>query len=353
MVAHRFRAPGRVNLIGDHTDYNDGLVLPLAIDRHCVVTVSARSDRRLVAGSRELTGRLDVPLDTELPVEDPGWGGFVVAATRAVAARGGRISGAAIEVDSDVPVGAGLSSSAALSTALVLALADLGAVELTGIALARAAHETERLATGVETGLMDQLAAAFGRRDHALLIDCRTNECTPIPLPKDAAIVVIHSGRPRALAGSEYSARRDECHTISTHLGLSALRDASPEDVADEPRARHVVSENERVLATASALRAGDLATVGALMLASHASLRDDFEVSTPELDALVVAFMEAGAFGARLTGAGFGGCVIGLVAADKVPTVAREVERRSRSAAGSPSAPFLVHAADGAGPCA
>ena len=203
---------------------------------------------------------------------EPAWGRFVAGAVRILTERGTRIPGADLDVSSTVPAGAGLSSSSALSVALVLALADVGGIAVDPIDAARLALAAEVEATGVPGGLMDQLTALHGRAGHALLIDCRDLVITPVPIAADLAIVVAHCGVPRTLAGSEYAARRAECEAIAARLGLRALRDATPEQVADEPRARHVVAENARVHETAAALESGDLDALGALLLASHAS---------------------------------------------------------------------------------
>jgi galactokinase len=208
-------------------------------------------------------------------------------------------------------------------------------------------------ATGVPVGLMDQLTAVLGQAGAALLLDCRTLAAEAVPLPASARVGVVHSGLPRTLAGSTYADRRAACEAAARRLGLSSLRDARPDQVRDDPIARHVVSENERVLATAEALRRGDVRAAGSLLVASHASLRDDYAVSTPELDLLVELLLEEGALGARLTGAGFGGCVVALVGA---PDGAGPLERaaaRYRERAGRTPQPFLVAAVDGAGPVA
>ncbi len=351
MTTRAFRAPGRVNLMGDHTDYNGGLVLPLAIDRECVVTVEPRDDGRLMARSGQRPGLLDVAAGGLIDIVEPDWGRFVVASVAAVRERGGHLDGVDVDVTSTVPTGSGLSSSSALATALVVGLSDLGGIGLAGLDLALVAQVAERAATGVDGGLMDQLAAVFGRRDHALLIDCRTNSCEPVALPPELAVLVVHSGVPRTLRETPYARRRAECEAIAARLGVATLREVALDDVQDEPRARHVVTENERVLAMAAALRTGDAGALSALLLASHASLRDDFEASTPELDCLVHLLVDAGALGARLTGAGFGGCVVALVPAPAVADVAREVERGYRDRTNLTATSFVVHAVDGAGP--
>ena len=311
------RAPGRVNLIGDHTDYNDGFVLPLAIDRECHVVGHASDTLAL----RWVQG---------------GDGNSLRIAEAVRAALGLPDAGLDAEVSSTVPIGSGLSSSSALAVALAHAFLAAAGIERTPEDVARACQEAETAATGVPGGIMDQLTSVRGRAGCALLIDCRTLDVSPVRLPAGVQVLVVDSGVPRRLAGSAYAERRAHCEAVARRLGVPALRDASAEQVADDPRARHVVSENARVLAAAAALAAGDAAEVGRLMLESHASLRDDYEVSTPELDAIVERLMAAGALGARLTGAGFGGCVVALADAD--------ISMRIDGA-------FVVRAVDGAGP--
>jgi galactokinase len=198
---------------------------------------------------------------------------------------------------------------------------------------------------------MDQLASVAGRRGHALLIDCRSLAVEPVPLPDELAILAVHSGVSRRLAGSAYAERRAACEAVAARLGIPALRDATPEQVADDPRARHVVSENARVLEAAAALAAGDLDELGRLLAESHASLRDDYEVSTPELDALVAVLEDAGALGARLTGAGFGGCVVAAIRAGELDRVTAEACAAYRDATGLEPTPYPCRAVDGAGP--
>ena len=287
------RAPGRVNLIGDHTDYTGGLVLPMAIDRWTTVTgVRTRGEIRLQ--SRQ-------PADAS-------------AYVRAVAAElrlGGGFDG---WIESTVPIGAGLSSSAALEAAVALALGFTGPP----IELARLCQRAEHRATGVPTGIMDQLTAVAGVEGHALLIDCTTLEVTPVPLPDGVDVVVVDSGQRRSLVTSAYAERAAQCAAAEAVVG--PLRMATMDavagiaDAAVRRRARHVVTENARVAAFAAALEAGEMAAAGRLMAASHASLRDDFEVSTPVVDALVARLAGVpGVLGVRMTGGGFGGCVVAL----------------------------------------
>jgi len=314
------RAPGRVNLIGDHTDYQDGLCLPMAIDREVRIEVTPRVDGEIRVVSEH----------------DPS--AYVAAIRDRVT------TGIDATVTSTVPVGSGLSSSAAFSVALLLA-AD---PTLHGRDLALAAQELEHRASGVPCGVMDQMASVFGVAGHALLLDCRDLTVEPIPIPAGVDLVVIHSGLPRRLESSAYAKRRAACEAAAAALGVATLRDATEAQVSANPLARHVVSENERVRASADALRAGDNARFGDLMLAGHASLRDDFGVSTLELDLLVTLCTDAGAYGARLTGAGFGGCVVALVPAGT--DIAGPVAAGYRARTGLDPQVFTVTAADGAG---
>jgi galactokinase len=312
-----------VNLMGDHTDYNDGLVLPIAIELECVVAARPRED--------------DVVSLRSLDAVKDDWTRYVDAVREVIApARG--VDGV---LASSVPPGSGLSSSAALEVAVALALGGGG---LAPVELALACQKAEHVATGVPSGVMDQLVSVAARTDHALLIDCRSLELRHVRIPDDAAIVVVHSGVPRTLERSAYAERRAECERIARELGLHSLRDATLDQVVDEPRGRHVVTENTRVEQTAKALEHGDLGRVGELMRESHASLRDDYAVSTPELDLLAELLESAGAYGARLTGAGFGGCVVSLV-----PSAA--AERILETARASYELAWIVSASKGAGP--
>jgi galactokinase len=346
------RAPGRVNLIGDHTDYQAGLCLPIAIDREVRVAFRARTDGRARVRSDALTGIVDIAADgsTVAGGVDPAWGRTVAAILSVLAERGREPVGFDAEITTTLPIGSGLSSSAALGVALALVTAEVSGLTLAPTDVALAGQEAEQLASGVPCGVMDQLASVGGQAGHALLLDCRTLSIAPIPLPPNVEILVIHSGLERRLETSAYAQRRAECEAAAERIGVKVLRDATIEQVADDPIARHVVTENARVGAFADALGRADLPTCGALMLASHQSLRDDFEVSTPELDRLVELSVEAGAHGARLTGAGFGGCIVALVAAGSAGAVATAVTDRYRSETGREPNAFAVSAVDGAG---
>jgi galactokinase len=341
------RAPGRVNLIGDHTDYNEGFVLPAAIDLETSVRARRRDDALIRV--RSFGSRVEIREQDDPRTVEPAWGRYAAAVAGALAVRGRPPVGIDADVSSTVPAGAGLSSSAALEVSVALALCDAASFELPPLELALACQEAEQVARGVPTGIMDQLSSIAGRAGCALLIDCRSLEVEPIPLPDELAIVVVHSGVERALEGSAYAERRAACERVAAALGLRSLRDATPEQVADEPRARHVVSENARVLASVQALKRGDVDSLGPLLDASHASLRDDFEVSTPELDALVEALRDAGALGARLTGAGFGGCVVALAPRADAGRIAGEAAARYADESGRKPRSWIVRAVDGA----
>ena len=378
-----FRAPGRVNLIGDHTDYNGGFVLPMAIDLECMVDARRRDDGIVRIRSLDYGGAIELPADgTVDPRSVRGWGNYAAGVVRSLAERGRPPIGIDATVSSTVPIGAGLSSSAAHSVSLALALCDVASFALPSLELALACQHAEQIASGVPCGIMDQLTSVAGRADHALLIDCQflhgrakpfpagfsrqddasphdrfpdavaalEQHVRPVPLPPELAVLAVHSGMPRVLADSAYGERRAACEAAAARLGLPSLRDASAEQVADDPRARHVVSENARVLEAARALAAGDLDALGPLVSASHASLRDDYEVSTPELDALVAALESTGALGARLTGAGFGGCAVALARRADANRVLERALGDYREQTGLEPTPYRFRAVDGAG---
>jgi galactokinase len=326
------RAPGRVNLIGEHTDYNEGLVLPCAIDRDTRVLAARRDDGLVRVFSRETGETREFRVDA---AERSGaWSDYVLAVVWALAERGHAIPGADLMLASDVPAGSGLSSSAALGVGVATALDALFDLGLDARARAELAHRGESAFVGVGCGIMDSFASALGRRGFALRIDCRSREATPVPIAGgDAALLVAHSGVRRELARGGYGDRRAECRAALAHAreagvappSATALRDLGEADLPaldralPDPlrrRARHVIRENARVDAVCAALRAGNLARAGALLREGQASLRDDFEVSIPELDALCeIADALPGVYGSRLTGAGFGGCTVHLVA--------------------------------------
>lgn len=303
-------APGRVNLIGDHTDYMGGLVMPMAIQFRTVIA-GHRGGGAIKLTSGAVPGGLDVDLPvTDAAATEPRWGRHVAAVAQLL----GTVEGLRGHIESDIPLGAGLSSSAAVSVAAALALDAPG----DAIDIARLCQRAEQLATGVPCGVMDQMAVLAARRDHALLLDCSTMQVEHVPLPASASWWVVHSGQERELASSQYAQRRADCEVAERLVGPLPSAELADIEAIDDPRirarARHVRSECRRVRDFAEALRAGDLPSAGRLMDASHDSLRDDFEVSSPALERVVGMLRGTpGVYGARLTGAGFGGCVVAL----------------------------------------
>ena len=344
------RAPGRVNLIGDHTDYQDGLCLPIAIDRDVLVGFRPRVDGLVRVHSLDLGTEIELTTPIAATIEVDAWARPIVTTLALLAPRfEGGFGGFDAAIASTVPIGGGLSSSAAFDVALTIVTATIGHVALSSLELALAAQEIEHRASGVPCGLMDQLASVGGQAGHALLLDCRTLEITPVPMPGAAGVLVVHSGLERRLATSAYAERRAACEAAAARLGVPTLRDATIDQVRGDPIARHVVTENARVGAFARALEDNDLERAGVLMVESHQSLRDDFAVSTPELDLLVGLALDAGAFGARLTGAGFGGCVVSLVEIADLERIAGSVRERYGAETGREPAAFAVTAVDGA----
>lgn len=336
-----FHAPGRVNLIGDHIDYMGGTVLPMAIDHGTDVWVQPRADGRIVAVSENFPdlGTVTADRDASAPVPEWDWVNYLVAVAYALRKRGVEVPGVDVRVRGSIPNGAGLSSSASLELAMAVAFNELTGAGLSASELALVGQQAENEFIGVACGIMDQLAVAAGVEGHALAIDCGTLEVTPVPFPADIAVVVANTNQRRELAESAYNARRAACERAEQLLG-GPLIEAAADDVAGladelQRRARHVITEQARVLAFAEALRVGDRTEMGALMRASHESLRDDFEVTGPALDALAEAAWQApGVVGARMTGAGFGGCTVNLVEPERVSefiaAVGPAYERRS-----------------------
>jgi galactokinase len=321
-------APGRANLIGEHTDYNQGLVLPFALDLGVTVAAGRRGDGMLAIRSRQAPGApADLPLAALAPGAVTGWAAYPAGVAWVLREDGHPLGdGASLAVDSDLPQGAGLSSSAALECAAALALDGLHGLDLPRPRLATLAQRAENDFVGVPSGIMDQSASLLSRAGHALLLDCRTGVTADVPLDPAAAglaLLIVDTGARHALGDGRYAERRRECERAAALLGVDSLRDVtSPaetgrlEDPVLRRRARHVVTENERVNQAVALLADGDLAGVGPLLYASHASLRDDFEVSWREADVAVEAAMAAGALGARMMGGGFGGSALALVPA-------------------------------------
>jgi galactokinase len=322
-----WQAPGRVNLIGEHTDYNNGWVLPFALDRGVVAAAGRRGDGVLDIRSLQSAGPVSLPLSGLRPGSVTGWAAYPAGVAWAMREAGLPIGGASLVIDSDLPQGAGLSSSAAIECAVAIALAGLSGTDVPRGELARLARRAENEMAGVPSGIMDQSASLLGEAGHALLLDCRSGQVTPVPFDPAAAglaLLVVDTGARHALTDGRYALRRAECERAARALGVTSLRDVTDPGraaaIGDEVlarRARHVISDDCRVLAAADLLRAGDLAGLGPLLHDSHASLRDDFEVSWPQADVAAEAAERAGALGARMVGGGFGGSVIALVPAD------------------------------------
>ena len=339
MAAGVWFAPGRANLMGEHTDYNGGLVLPFALAQGVTATASARADGLLVLRSGQVPGELtEAAVDSLRPGSVTGWAAYPAGVAWALRAEGYPITGASIAFDSDLPLGAGLSSSAALECSAALALTELNGLAVPRPQLAAIARRAENEFVGAPTGIMDQSAALLCQAGHALLLDCRSGIGTAVPLDPPAgglALLIVDTRARHVLTDGGYATRRLACEDAARALGVRSLRDItdSSELAGLDPllrrRARHVVTENSRVLATATLLRTGRLAQVGPLLTASHASLRDDFEVSWPAADAAVDAAVQAGACGARMTGGGFGGSVIALVHAERENRVRAAVADR------------------------
>jgi len=338
------RAPGRVNLIGEHTDYNEGFVLPMAIDRAVWIALRPRKERRVTVHAVDFGGTLDFGFPT-IEKGGPAWGEYVKGVAWSLIEAGHTLAGWEGVVAGDVPIGAGLSSSAALEVAAARAFAAAAGLAWEPLAMARITQRAENDWVGVPCGIMDQLVSIAGVAGHALLIDCRTLEISPVPLPAGAAVVVLDTGTRRGVAASAYQERREQCRQAARFLGAASLRDVTLQDLARAStalsqttlrRARHVVAENERTRLAAQALQRGDAIEVGLLMNASHASLKEDFEVSSPELDAIVAASRRRpDCLGARLTGAGFGGCAVALVREGDLEGFASEVRDGYRSMTG------------------
>ena len=354
------RAPGRVNLIGEHTDYNDGFVFPMAIDRATYIALRPRADKQVVALSLDMNERRAFALDDLPRPTESKWIDYLVGVAWALGERGYRLRGWEGVLSGDVPIGSGLSSSAALELATARAFYEVSGFEWDAAAMALACQAAENEWLGVKCGIMDQMISAAGVADRALLIDCRSLETASAPLPPSTVVVILDTNTRRGLVDSAYNERRAQCEAAARYFGVKALRDVPGELFAQreqelEPlmraRARHVITENERTLRARAAMQAGDARTLGQLMVASHISLRDDFEVSSPALDAIVAcANAESACYGARMTGAGFGGCAVALAQAGGVERFVRRVGACYRAATGNEPIITVTGASRGAG---
>ncbi len=352
------RAPGRVNLIGEHTDYNYGFVMPLAIDRALWIALRPLAGAQVRAHSLDYDE--DMQLDLHKPVHGgPQWSEYIGGTAWALAEAGHLLSGWEGVLAGDVPIGAGLSSSAALELATARAFAAIGGWQWDAAGMARACQHAENAWVGVKCGIMDQMISAAAVPDHALLIDCRSLAVQPVPLPAQTSVVVLDTSTRRGLVGSAYNDRRDQCESAARALRVPALRDASSAQLAAaaqamEPlalrRARHVVGEDERTLAAVQHMQQGNAGALGALLNASHTSLRDDFEVSSAALNASVeCAQQQPGCHGARMTGAGFGGCAVALVQSAAAAGLARAVSAAFHTATGLTAQIYICRPSAGA----
>ncbi|HET9030730.1 MAG TPA: galactokinase [Candidatus Aquilonibacter sp.] len=359
----RFAAPGRVNLIGEHTDYNDGFVLPVAIDRMTVAAVTPNDADVVRVRSLDLGEQVDVPIDAPFR-RTSSWSDYAAGVVAAVIAEHPLERGGDVTVATDLPIGGGLSSSASFELALAQALFALAGVEINPDRLAAVGRRAEHEYVGIRSGAMDQLAVAYGLAGNALFIDCRTLAVTPVAVPAGVSIAVMDTGIKHSLARSAYNQRREECERgvaqlRTAGLDITSLRDVTRTDlerhgdVLPQPlrnRVRHVVEENERTQRAVAALASGDVAELGRLMNASHESLRDLYDVSIAELDAVVsLARSVDGVYGARMTGGGFGGCAIALVDEDAAPDLLAHVTSHYYGVRNLPPAAFVTLASAGA----
>ena len=357
------RAPGRVNLIGEHTDYNDGYVLPVAIDRSILVAASPRDDRQVIIHTLDFGESVTFSLDDIEHDQAQAWSNYQRGVAYFLEEQGFKLPGLNAVIVGDVPIGSGLSSSAAIEVSMAYTWQVLAGFELSRVQLALLCQRAENEFVGINCGIMDQFVSALGQRDHALLIDCRSLYHQPVPLPTGAAIIVADTMKRRGLVDSEYNARRRECEEgvriLQRYLPqVQALRDVStdqfveyegqlPENV--RKRCRHIIYENERVLRSVAALQAGALAAFGQLMNESHASLRDDYEVSCAELDIMAeAAWKVGGVYGSRMTGAGFGGCTVSLVTEEVIEDFRGQVATGYEEATGIVPQIYVCRAEDG-----
>ena len=352
------RAPGRVNLIGEHTDYNDGFVLPLAIDRAVWIALRPRDDRRVVVHSIDYNQSAEFSLEN-LQNEKSGWIEYIKGTAWALADASFKLTGWEGVMQGDVPLGAGLSSSAALEMATARAFAAAGNLDWNPGAMAKLGQRAENRWVGVNCGIMDQLISAAGQADHALLIDCRSLDTQPVPFPAGVAVVVLDTSTRRGLVDSAYNERRSQCEAAAKFFGVTALRDVTVEqfqqsadglDAVTRRRALHVITENDRTVKAADAMRSGDAVGLGRLMQQSHVSLRDDYEVSSDALNAMVeCASAHEACYGARMTGAGFGGCAMALIRAEAAEDFVRHTSTTYQEKTGHEPAVYVCRATNGA----
>lgn len=352
------RAPGRVNLIGEHTDYNDGFVFPLAIDRAAWIALRPRTDGKVVVHSIDFDQKGEFALE-KFAHEKEGWLEYIKGTAWAMQDAGMKLCGWEGVMAGDVPLGAGLSSSAALEMATAKAFQAISGLEWNGAKMALLGQKAENRWVGVNCGIMDQLISACGKADHALLIDCRSLETQTVPFPPGTAVVVLDTATRRGLVDSAYNERRANCEATAAFFKVKALRDVTIEQFNAShnglspiavKRARHVITENDRTVRAAEVMRAGNAAELGKLMVESHLSLRDDFEVSSDALNAMVdAALAHPACYGARMTGAGFGGCAMALIRAEAAADFTQATAAKYEKATGNKPAVYVCSATDGA----
>lgn len=351
------RAPGRVNLIGEHTDYNDGFVLPMAIDHAVWIALRPRKDRRVIVHALNLGKRAEFSLDGVGRAGN--WSDYLTGMAWSLQMDGYALRGWEGVMAGNVPRGAGLSSSAAVEVAVARAFASVSGFDWEAIRIARIGQRAENDWVGVNSGIMDQAVSAAAKAGHAFFLDCRTLDYEHIPVPKETAVVVMDTSTRRGLVASAYNERREQCDRAAQFLGVKALRDVSLERFRVEggklqglilKRARHIITENARVLSAVAAMRDEDPVTLGRLFNESHASLRDDFEVTNDALNWVVeIAQAQSACLGARMTGAGFGGCAVALVRQDQAGVFADAVGAEYRARSGQEAAIFVSEAGEGA----
>jgi galactokinase len=363
-----YRAPGRVNLIGEHTDYNDGFAMPAAIEFYCWVAIGAREDRTLSIYSEEFSAAAEVDLSSTAILPTKSWSDYPIGVALELEKAGFRIRGANLFIESEVPMGAGLSSSAAIEVATALALAESSSGRPDRLQLARLCQKAENEFVGARVGIMDQFVSLHGQKDHALLLDCRSLTFKSLAIPDSVKLVISNTMVKHELASSEYNRRRADCEEAVRRLatvlpGIRALRDVNLEQLEGHrgllseviyKRALHIVTENARVLDSAEALEAGDIERFGKRMAESHRSLRDLYEVSCRELDLMVdLAYQQKGVFGARMTGGGFGGATINLVDARRAGEFKEKLGKAYQRETGLVPQIYICRPAEGAGPVA
>jgi galactokinase len=365
---HIYRAPGRVNLIGEHTDYNDGFAMPAAIEFYCWVAASAREDRKLSIYSEEFSAAAEADLASGVSQPSKTWSDYPVGVALQLEQAGFRLRGANLLIESEVPIGAGLSSSAAIEVATALALAEQSGCSPDRVQLAQLCQRAENEFVGARVGIMDQFVSLHGQKDHALMLDCRALSFESLLIPDSVKLVISNTMVKHELASSEYNRRRADCEEAVRRLagvlpGIRALRDVSLEQLEQHrgtlpdaiyKRALHIVTENARVLDSAEALRTGDIVRFGKRMAESHCSLRDVYEVSCRELDLMVdLAYQQKGVYGARMTGGGFGGATINLVEAPHAGEFKEKMAKSYQRETGLVPQIYICKPAEGAGPFA